>query len=349
MIANLWRGVRALGLFLRSRAFAVSMLSMVLAFVVFQIANRTNAVYVVDGESRNLVFCMEDRPVQLLEAAGVESSVAQAVKTSGVDGHFLQVNLEEEPQVEITADGQTRTCQVKRGITVGELLYREGITYDGNDLLTPAAEKPLEDGDEIQLKRVEYEEYSVEEEIPYETVHKNSSLLSVGTQRVLQAGENGTKQLTYVRRTVDGVREDVQLLGEQVTQQPTTETILIGSEIPVSPLDFDLNVDENGKPLEYARLLENQIATGYSARPGASTASGRAARAGHVAVNPKEIPYGSRLYIVSKDNSFVYGCAIAADTGIGLLNDVVDVDLFYDTYQESVLNGRRIVDIYVLE
>ena len=114
-------------------------------------------------------------------------------------------------------------------------------------------------------------------------------------------------------------------------------------------MDFDLNVDENGKPLEYARLLENQIATGYSARPGASTASGRAARAGHVAVNPEEIPYGSRLYIVSKDNSFVYGCAIAADTGIGLLNDVVDVDLFYDTYQESVLNGRRIVDIYVLE
>ena len=29
--------------------------------------------------------------------------------------------------------------------------------------------------------------------------------------------------------------------------------------------------------------------------------------------------------------------------------NVVDVDLFYETYEESVLNGRRIVDIYVLE
>ena len=66
-------------------------------------------------------------------------------------------------------------------------------------------------------------------------------------------------------------------------------------------------------------------------------------------VNPNKIPYGSKLYIATTDNRFVYGCAIAADTGIGLMANVVDVDLFYETYEESVLNGRRIVDIYVLE
>ena len=70
---------------------------------------------------------------------------------------------------------------------------------------------------------------------------------------------------------------------------------------------------------------------------------------GHVAVNPNEIPYGSKLYITSANNHFVYGYAIAADTGTGLLADIVDIDLFYDTYAESVLNGRGIVNIYVLE
>ena len=44
----------------------------------------------------------------------------------------------------------------------------------------------------------------------------------------------------------------------------------------------------------------------------------------------------------------MYGYAVAADTGIGLLNDVIDVDLFDETYTESCLNGRRTVDIYVL-
>ncbi|WP_368183087.1 G5 and 3D domain-containing protein, partial [Anaerotruncus rubiinfantis] len=191
--------------------------------------------------------------------------------------------------------------------------------------------------------------YTVDKPIPYKTVHKNTSLLRVGATRTIQPGIDGINTQTYVRRTVDGVKEDVQLLGEHVTRQPVTETILIGSVAAVSPLDFDLDVDEHGKPMEYARLLTEQIATGYSARPGAKTASGRYAVPGHVAVDPREIPYGSKLYIVSRDNSFIYGCAIAADTGTGLMQGIVDVDLFYDTYAESALNGRKILDIYVLE
>ena len=349
MIANLWKRVRALGRFLRSRAFAVSMLSLVLALVVFRITSRTNAVYLVGEDGRTLSFTMENRPEHLLQAVGAGGVLPEGTPTPVISGHFAQVNLRGYPRATILADGKALSCAVQPGTTVGELLHREGITYDGNDLLSPSAKKPVEDGEEIVLRRVEYEEYTEEESIPYETVRKNTSLLRLGSSRTIQQGREGSKTLTYVRRTVDGVREDVQLLGERVDLPPVTETILIGSQTPISPLDFDLNVDENGKPLHYARLLEDQVATGYSARPGARTASGRRAIPGHVAVNPQEIPYGSKLYIASKDNKFVYGCAIAADTGTGLMADIVDVDLFYDTYAESVLNGRRTVDIYVLE
>ena len=70
---------------------------------------------------------------------------------------------------------------------------------------------------------------------------------------------------------------------------------------------------------------------------------------GHVAVNPNLIPYGSKLYITSADGSFVYGYAIASDTGTALIDGTIGVDLFYDTYLESLLNGLRTVNIYVLE
>ena len=40
---------------------------------------------------------------------------------------------------------------------------------------------------------------------------------------------------------------------------------------------------------------------------------------------------------------------MANDTGIALMDGRVDVDLFYDTYMESVLNSRRTVDVYILE
>ena len=96
-------------------------------------------------------------------------------------------------------------------------------------------------------------------------------------------------------------------------------------------------------------MISNAKATGYSAGGNARGASGNSLSAGHVAVNPNLIPYGSKLYITSADGSFVYGYAIASDTGTGLIDGIIDVDLFYDTYLESLLNGLRTVNIYVLE
>jgi len=68
-----------------------------------------------------------------------------------------------------------------------------------------------------------------------------------------------------------------------------------------------------------------------------------------VAVNPNVIPYGSKLFIKCIDNKFIYGYAIAADTGTSLINGVIAVDLFYDTLQECINHGIRSVDIFVLE
>ena len=147
---------------------------------------------------------------------------------------------------------------------------------------------------------------------------------------------------------VDGEVTRTELESNVVTEQPVTEIILQGTADPVSPLDFGYQLSADGTPVNYAYKLTDQVATGYSARSGAWGASGMTLSYGYVAVDPTEIPYGSKLYITSPDGSFVYGYAIAADTGTGLLNDVIDVDLFYETYTESCLNGRRTVDIYVL-
>ena len=68
-----------------------------------------------------------------------------------------------------------------------------------------------------------------------------------------------------------------------------------------------------------------------------------------VAVNPKVIPYGTRLYITSPDNRYVYGYAIAADTGTALTQGIVDVDLFFDSYQGSCQWGKKMVNIYILD
>ena len=87
-------------------------------------------------------------------------------------------------------------------------------------------------------------------------------------------------------------------------------------------------------------------ATGYSSKSGKG-ASGLGLYYGTVAVNPNVIPYGTKMYIVSEDGRFVYGWAIATDTGTAMMEYPNYIDLFYETYTESVLNGRIAVNVYL--
>ena len=70
---------------------------------------------------------------------------------------------------------------------------------------------------------------------------------------------------------------------------------------------------------------------------------------GTVAINPGVIPYGSLLYITSDDGKFVYGYAYAADTGTALVQGKAFIDLYYETYEESVENAVIPVTVYVLD
>ena len=85
----------------------------------------------------------------------------------------------------------------------------------------------------------------------------------------------------------------------------------------------------------------------YYSRTGKGS-SGLGLGYGTVAVDPSVIPYGTLLYITSTDGSFVYGYAVATDTGIAVQKGQILVDLFYETYAESVINGAIQVNVYVV-
>lgn len=351
-----YQQARELGAFLRSRIFAVSLLFVMVASVICQIAGQAQSVYVVTEQNERSVHFViggVERLREKFQIPGGPENGANLMAASDFEEEdqeaFVELSAQAQIAATIVADGKFIEVQAPNGTTVGELLYQQEIRYNGNDIVTPDPTMPLEHGDEIVLQRVEYEEFTEEETIPYDTIRKNSSLVQTGTTKLAQEGQEGVLTTTYLECTVDGEQEELQVLGERVSRRPKDEVVLVGTTEPVSPLDFDLEVDENGKPLHFKQLLKNQVATGYSARPGALTASGRYAVVGHVAVNPNVIPYGSKLYITSEDGRFIYGCAIAADTGTGLMQDIVDVDLFYETYIESAMNGRKYLDIYVLE
>jgi 3D (Asp-Asp-Asp) domain-containing protein len=75
--------------------------------------------------------------------------------------------------------------------------------------------------------------------------------------------------------------------------------------------------------------------------PGACTASGLKAKYGVVAVDPKVIPLGTRLFIEG------YGYAIAGDVGGAIKGN--KIDLCFSTIKECYEFGRRDVVVYILD
>ena len=73
------------------------------------------------------------------------------------------------------------------------------------------------------------------------------------------------------------------------------------------------------------------------------------AQYGVIAVDPKVIPLGSRVYIESSDGgkSWVYGFAVAADTGGAIKGN--KIDLCYNTRAECLQFGRRSATVYILD
>lgn len=248
---------------------------------------------------------------------------------------------------EVTADGETHTIRAS-GETVSAVLAREGIMLGEYDEVNLPLDARVTAGTEITVDRIEFVERTTSEPIEYETVYTESPLLPMGESRVETGGRNGRRDTTVVEKLVNG---ETAYTYDAVTNElpPTNEVVAVGTALsePYSRKEGDFTL-KNGVPAEYAYCLSGKV-TAYTAPAGSGTYSGRPLEIGTVAVDPNEIPFGSELYICSKDGEFVYGYAIAADTGH--LTDVI-ADVFMGTtdehFEEACRWGAQDAYVYVL-
>lgn len=295
-----------------------------------------------------------------VSAAGIELTDrdnldcrADAALTEG-----MQIRILYGHNVTITADGKTATYDVQ-GDTVADALKSAGITLGENDETSPAADTALTSGMAIKVGRVTYKERSVENEtIPYETVEQETDSLYKGETEIETEGQDGARNVVYRDKLVDGVVTESTVVSEEILAEPVDEVKLIGTKkkykdiklkanTPISGFETPdwIQFDENGQPTNYKGIIEGRAAA-YTG--GGRTSTGKTAQPGYIAVDPDQIPYGTEMYIVSLDGSYVYGYCIAADTGGFAGQGRFTVDLYMNTLSECYQWGSRMVRIYIL-
>ena len=332
------------------RVWAVSVCLVSLGLSLAGLAAAINVVVVADsqGHQQFLLSPTED-PTELMNLAGITAQEGDDVYCTVYTGNRVSVMIQRAFDVTVAADGENNTVQLTEG-TVQDAVTAAGIELGEHDYTEPTLSTALSPDDTITVHRVQYQDVVAQQTIEPQVIYKETSLLCRNRSKsyVAQEGSAGVLETTTRQRVVDGVVESGEVVSQEVTV-PAQDTIIMtyGAGAAISQLEAPAGITvTDGVPSSYSAVYTGR-ATAYSASQG-SGASGLGLYEGTVAVDPDIIPYGSLLYIVSTDGQFVYGFAVATDTGTALQDGKAIVDLFYDTHTEAYISAVRNVNVYVV-
>ncbi|HHY70378.1 MAG TPA: hypothetical protein GX519_01695, partial [Thermoanaerobacterales bacterium] len=165
--------------------------------------------------------------------------------------------------------------------------------------------------------------------IPYEIVSRKDFNLPLGEKKVTQKGEEGQEEVKTIEILENG--KVVSATTEsRILKAPKPQIVLTGTVQLASRGGVDFSYTEKRR----------MLATAYT-HTGNRTATGTVARVGVVAVDPKVIALGAKVYVEG------YGFARAEDTGGAIKGD--KIDLFLNTAEETRRFGRRWVTVYILK
>lgn len=260
----------------------------------------------------------------------------------------MKINITRSKAFTINMDGELIGGATTYKL-IAEVLKEYNVVLGEFDMVTPSINSIINRGDIISITRVEKELVSTEEVIPYSTVIKMVKDLNPGEIKKVSGGKDGLKTVTY-----EVVIED----GREISRYIVDEEIKVEAESKIIKKGIDkLYVTSRGKPFRYKEMIYMQ-ATAYDlsvescgklpGEPGYGiTYSGTKARPGVIAVDPRVIPLGTKVYVESTDGTSDYGFAIAEDTGSAIKGNRVDI--FIGDRRTALRYGRRNVKIYVIE
>ncbi len=326
-----------------------AMLPLLMAVLLLtQTASAKNTFVITDG-SRVLVHTTHaSNPKQVLDEAGLQLGRRDRIETQPGAG-VSEITVHRGQSVTIHDCGEILQT-VAYSETVRDLLERLGVHLDDGTQLSVSPDATTFDGMELTVSRtvVSTDVYTVP--LTYQTIYREVNALPQGEQVVLTEGKEGqmvcTAQVTYV----NGAETSRVVLEREITRESVDRVIAVGAatgEQDSAPVIGDgVIITASGDVLTYTehRVME---ATAYSCDGALDyTATGTVARVGEIAVDPKVIPYGTRMYIVSSDGKYIYGVATAEDCGGAVKGN--RIDLYFDTTDECWIFGRRKCDVYFL-
>lgn len=362
---------------LQRRASCLYALALTTAILLSVLMLSVNTVSIsTDGQNVVELKTMLSNPDSILKTVNISYGKDDKVEVNKLSSHNMNIAVRYSFPVYITV-GDTTSKVITTGATVGELLDLANVLVSEHDIINYDLDTQIDATAYIDVVDIDYVTETYTKRIYYQEKTVYSADYPKGT-RIVKDGTEGQKQVTCKKTIVNGIVTEEKVLSEVVLFEAVDRQVIIGTKKTatankapaatkpaqttttnpavttstnvscVSTLKPSkaIELDKNGNPVNYKKHLTVQ-ATAYLAA--GKCATGVKCVPGYIAVNPNYIPYGTKMYIKSSDGKYVYGYAVAADTGGFARNNPTKVDLAFPTSAQCNSFGRRNVEIYILE
>lgn len=324
---------------------------------------------------------------EILKRSGISLDKNDTAELSQKSASNYMLTVTRNCEITLNDGGNAKNLIVLQ-TNVADALDTAGVTLGEDDVVSLSLTAPVSEGMTVSIDRVSYKTVSKTEELDraaYEKLAKSNDKLD---DSAVKEGQKGVVTHVYKNKLVNGKVEKSELIEQKldkVTGTPTTtakksssqktsqktstsssssKTVKTAANISgavayassgknvscISTLTPSKTIllDDKGIPVSYSKKITGSGTAYYDEYNTGLTSTGVKPQPGYVAVDPREIPYGTKMYIRSSDGRYNYGYAIAADTGGFIYNSSTVVDLFFYTRSEVYNFGRRNVEIYIL-
>lgn len=316
-------------------------------------------VYVYQG--KKVLLMVDDESFELSSNARTVEEFLSKEAIVLEKGGYINVPLEAELEEGMTIVIRTpKTYSLSLGGMLSEgivsshnrvkdILDELNISLGDLDEVTPGLDEKLSNGDLITITKISKLKKEKEEVIPFGKLVNNNNRLDKGVENLVQQGEDGLKRIELEETYIDGRLVSSEVTGEEVLKDPVSQIVERGTRTKIATPSRG-NTEFKSSVVMTATAYDLSYAS-TGKRPGdryyGMTASGTRARPGVVAVDPRVIPLGTKLYIESLDGWPDYGFATAEDTGGAIKGN--KIDLFFESAQQVKKFGRRKVKVYILK
>lgn len=328
---------------------AISAVMLVLAILTVVICSMRKTIVVsIDGKEKKITTLSSTYKSALSNnniTVGPKDKAIPSLDSKVENG--AKLSIKKALNVQVNVNGTQLTVQSAED-SVEKMLEKEGIGLKEFDKVSPSKDAALKDGLKVEVVRVAVKEVKEVKQIDYATVVKKDEDMDQGAKKTLQEGQPGEKEIVSKVVYENGKEISRKVVSETTKKQPVQKIVAMGTLSVYTPSRGGQIIYKDSIRMRATAYTSSYADTGKE--PGSSefgiTATGTVAKRNSnsyssVAVDPRVIPLGTKLYIEG------YGYAVAEDTGGAIKGNRIDV--YLNSSSEADNWGVKWVNVYVLK